>query len=405
MESFLDEYQLLRLWLGAAGLILIGGFVIAGKGTGPMAAIALALGLTVSHSAWCRLRRIRSPRVMILSDMTMWGVVWFTLESYPLISTASLAFFTVLTVLFVDGVWLLSLLSYATVWYGASYFVTAGFSSESLANYLAVVLTVGGMGAIVFRLRGWLGTLDANRSQMLGTVSHELRNNLTGMLGLTAIVGSMDDLAPAEATELVALAHQQALDASDIVEDLLTATRLEGSAMSVQVAEVDLNAEVATTVRRFVGEGTSVTSALAETLPMAWADPLRTRQILRNLVSNAVRYGGPVIGLSTQFVGDESGGYCQVVVSDNGDGVPIEDEGSIFLPYRRSTATRGHAASVGLGLWICHQLASNMGGAIEYRRTDGLTEFVLTLPTGPKRAAPIPRQLLDRLRERQQRAA
>ena len=54
---------------------------------------------------------------------------------------------------------------------------------------------------------------------MLGTVSHELRNNLTGMMGLTEIVSTNPDLSADEARELVALAHQQAVDANEIVED------------------------------------------------------------------------------------------------------------------------------------------------------------------------------------------
>ncbi len=397
MESFLDEYQVLRLGLGVAGLFLVGGFALWGRWDRVMALIAVALGCTAIHAVWCRIRRIRSPRVMVLSDMTVWGAVWLALAGYPIVITASLAFLTVLAVLFVDGYWLVGLLVYVSGWYGASHFGTAGFSSESLSAFLAVVLTIGGLAVLIFRLRSWLGRLDANRSQMLGTVSHELRNNLTGMSGLTEIVGTMPDLEPAEARELVSLAHQQAVDATDIVEDLLTASRLEGSSLSVHLEEVDVNAEVATTVRRFVGEGTTVTSTMTVDLSPAWADPLRTRQVLRNLVSNAVRYGGPMISLSTRQVE----GYCQIVVRDNGEGVPPEDEQSIFLPYRRSTATRRHTSSVGLGLWICHQLATSMGGAIVYRRVEGFTEFVFTLPMsgiGPSRTASRPGRLLRRLR-------
>lgn len=70
---------------------------------------------------------------------------------------------------------------------------------------------------------------------MLDTVSHELRNSLTGMIGLTQLVGIQPDLTFDEAKELVALAHQQAVDANEILEDLVTVTRLERAALAVTI--------------------------------------------------------------------------------------------------------------------------------------------------------------------------
>jgi signal transduction histidine kinase len=211
---------------------------------------------------------------------------------------------------------------------------------------------------------------------MIGTVSHELRNNLTGVLGLTDIVANTADLQPAEARELIALAHQQAVDANEIVEDLLTASRLEAAALTISAGRVDINAEVATVARRFNGVGSEIGLVLADDLGAAWADPLRVRQAIRNLVSNAIRYGGPVVSITTRQTRDA----IQINVLDNGDGVPKEDEASIFLPYRRSTTGRRDPSSIGLGLWICRHLAQAMGGHLVYERRDGSTEFVLTVP-------------------------
>jgi hypothetical protein len=67
---------------------------------------------------------------------------------------------------------------------------------------------------------------------------------------------------------------------------------------------------------------------------------------------------------------------------------PPDDEKSIFLPYRRSTRGRRDAASVGLGLWICQQLAKAMGGRLEYRRDNGWTEFELTMPVASSELDP-----------------
>jgi signal transduction histidine kinase len=198
---------------------------------------------------------------------------------------------------------------------------------------------------------------------MLGTVSHELRNTLTGILGLTDLVSGSADLDPAEAKELIGLAHQQAVDATEIVEDMLTATSLERSALRVESEAVDANHEVSTTVRRFAGTGIKVSFVAIDTLPLAKGDALRIRQILRNLVSNAVRYGGDSIVVSTR----SDAATVEIIVADDGLGVPAEDESTIFLPYKRSTNTRRDADSVGLGLWICRQLAQAMGGQLDYR--------------------------------------
>lgn len=375
MESFLDEYQLVRLALSLGGLVLIGAFSLGGNWHGLLLPYAIGLGAMGLHSFWCRHRHIRSPRSMLFLDLTLWGSLMLFMTDLPVVTSVSLTFLAVQAVLFADGYWLAGFLAYGVGWYAISYFIGEGLSIESTPVFAAVIFTAGGLAAVMFRVRGWLGRLDGNRSQMLGTVSHELRNNLTGMMGLTELVSSGADLSQAETRELLGLAHQQAVDASEIVEDLLTASRLESSALSVDLEAVDLNQEVATTVRRFVGEGTMVSIHIGENVPMARGDALRVRQILRNLISNAVRYGGSAIRLTTRIAGDQ----VQVTVSDNGEGVPPEDEGTIFLPYRRSTKTRRDASSVGLGLWICRQLAQAMGGTLQYRRVDESTQFILTL--------------------------
>jgi signal transduction histidine kinase len=375
MESFLDEYQLVRLALSVGGLVLISAFYIGGYWLRLLVPLAIGLGAMGLHAFWCRFRHVRSPNSMLFLDLTLWGSLMLLMKDMPVVTTVSVTFLAVQVVLFADGYWMAGFLAYIGTWYGISYFLGQGLNMESSPMFSAVVLTVGGLAAVMYRVRGWLGRLDGNRSQMLGTVSHELRNNLTGMMGLTEVLRNTTDLSQDETQELLGLAHQQAVDATEIVEDLLTASRLESSVLSVDVEAVDMNLEVSTTVRRFVGEGTVVSAQLDEGLPLATGDSLRVRQVLRNLVSNAVRYGGSAIRVTTRAAGDE----VQVVVSDNGQGVPSADETTIFLPYRRSTNTRRDAASVGLGLWICRQLAHAMGGTLEYRRVDESTQFILTL--------------------------
>lgn len=311
---------------------------------------------------------------MLVLDTTVWGAI-MVMASVPVLSVAILAFLFVLVVLFSERLWRLGLLAVSAGWFAASA-VTSDLEPLTISHIVAVLLMMGGLAAMIARVRSRLDPANAGRSQMLGTVSHELRNNLTAMMGLTQLVGIQPDLTFEEAKELVALAHQQAVDATEIVEDLLTVTRLEGSALTVTIEPIDVNEAVETTVRRFAGEGTGLGVEIRTDLPPANADALRVRQILRNLISNAVRYGGPSIHIATRMLG----GRIEVVVADNGNGVPREDEKTVFLAYRRSTNSN-HAASVGLGLWVSRHLAETMGGSLEYRRVNGSTEFVLGLET------------------------
>lgn len=374
MENFLDEYQLVRLLFVLGGLLVMAIQLWVEGWDDRVGPAAIILGVVAGHAAWCRFRHIRTPRIMLALDITMAGWLMVIYSEGAAITTASLAVVTLITVLFSSGWWTVGFLGYLLTWYAASFFLREGMSAEAIGDSGAVIFTVSAVAVVMSRVRSWLGRLDANRSQMLGTVSHELRNNLTGMIGMTHLVGS-EDLEPAEVRELISLAHLQAMDAAEIVEDLLTAARLERSALQVEMAAVDVNAEVETTVRRFAGEGLAVSLDLSEELPIAVGDALRVRQILRNLLSNAERYGGSNVTIKSKTVEH----ILELIVADDGDGVPVEEEGTIFLPYRRSTSTGRHSGSVGLGLWICRQLAHAMGGSLIYRRIGGTTEFVFSL--------------------------
>ena len=106
------------------------------------------------------------------------------------------------------------------------------------------------------------------------------------------------------------------------------------------------------------------------------ADPVRVRQIIRNLLANASRYGGPQIKVHIE----EGDGHSELVISDDGPGIPLEDQERIFQPYERAHKRHGQPASVGLGLTVSRQLARLMGGDLYYKHGDGWSTFTLELP-------------------------
>ena len=106
------------------------------------------------------------------------------------------------------------------------------------------------------------------------------------------------------------------------------------------------------------------------------ADRLRFRQVIRNLISNARKYGGPNIRIRGRIEGRTY--VCSVI--DDGAGIPEELESRLFerfIHQGHQTATKD---SVGLGLSIVHALAQGMGGSVRYERIDGETHFLLRLP-------------------------
>lgn len=214
------------------------------------------------------------------------------------------------------------------------------------------------------------------KDEFVASVSHELRTPLTAVVGLAEeLARSGIDFSEDELAEFHQLIAQQSREVAYIVEDLLVAARVEIDTVSIDVQPVDLDAEVAATIKGWPAEFGAVEhdpgGAKVET------DPTRFRQIARNLLTNAMRYGGEEVVVVTQSNGDT--GILQV--RDNGPGVDPEDLERIFEPYERASGSEiVRPGSVGLGLYVSRQLARLMGGDLSCRREDGETVFELILP-------------------------
>jgi signal transduction histidine kinase len=108
----------------------------------------------------------------------------------------------------------------------------------------------------------------------------------------------------------------------------------------------------------------------------AIGDPSRIRQILRNVISNAFRYGGAEVAIRTS----ETENTTTISVSDSGTALARDEWESVFDPYYRSHSQPGQPDSVGLGLTVSRRLARAMGGDLIYQGVDGTSEFILLLP-------------------------
>ncbi len=207
------------------------------------------------------------------------------------------------------------------------------------------------------------------KDEFIANVSHELRTPLTAVIGLTSEMVE-SEMAPDEREELLQLVTGQAAEMANIVDDLLVAARAEMGTVSVDPQAVDLIDETRATL-----EGLGIEAEIpVEPIPDVWADPRRVRQILRNLLTNAQRYGGPKRRIVTGALIDQA----WIEVRDNGEGIPDEQAARIFEPY--FTVKTGVKGSVGLGLAVARQLAELMGGSLQYERSAAETVFRLQLP-------------------------
>jgi signal transduction histidine kinase len=224
---------------------------------------------------------------------------------------------------------------------------------------------------------GRLEQLIRSKDQFLASVSHEIRTPLTSVLGFASVLkAEPDQLSTADGREIVDLIQNQALEVADLVEDLLVAARAEIDAISVLQIPVSLKDEIQSVLSARLGSNQSDIFVATNPNHRAIADPTRVRQIIRNLLTNALRYGGEQITITTHRDGPE----VLVVFSDNGEGVPQELRRRVFDPYESGDPAKAAPDSIGLGLAVSRQLARLMDGDLTLRADLGGATFQLSLP-------------------------
>lgn len=220
----------------------------------------------------------------------------------------------------------------------------------------------------------------ASREQFLTAVSHQLREPLWAVRGIARMLGNDEALmAQPHMNDLHTLLAGELDDMNGLMDNLLTASRLESGAIDYSTESVDVREEAKAIVESLNHRGAQIYVAMDD--GVVEADRRRLNQMIRNLVSNAVKYGGPNIEIKGHIDGDS----YTVVVVDDGQGVPKEVEGGLFARFSQRSETQ----SVGLGLSVVMSLAVGMGGTAFHSREDGLTRFGFRLPLSSEPATPV----------------
>jgi signal transduction histidine kinase len=388
MEGFIDDYGRVRLAVAIAVLAFVAGVVLTGGSIQVASVYTVGFLVVAIHAGWSLTAgaEVRRPRLVLLMDMSLVGFA-ASVAAFPGTAGISLAVWCVLITFLTYGISRWFFYAYAVLWYLLR--VRQASPDQDLTVSIAVIFGAAIVVLILLTVNRRMLMLESHRSQLLGSVSHELRNQLTGVIGMIDLALDQSPRpSPDEMRDLIGLARREAMDAADVIEDLLTASRMESNVLDFELETVDLDLEVGQMVEHYPEEGRSIQYTPPGLAGLVLADRVRLRQILRNLLSNAVHHGGKTIAVSVTY----DANTARVRVADNGPGVPSGEEANIFLPYRRAANTRRHQSSVGLGLWISRRLARGMGGDLAYRREDGQTIFELSLamnPSAPASATPV----------------
>ena len=233
-----------------------------------------------------------------------------------------------------------------------------------------------------------LEELSRLKSEFIANVSHELRTPMNAILGYTDFMleglnGPLNEQQMADLERVRTAAH----NLLGIINGLLDLAKIEAGQMDVapqRFAMAGVASEVVDLLaERARDKGITLRSAVAASLPTAWADPYQVRQVLTNLVGNAIKFtnkGEIVIGAEAGY------GMVVVDVSDTGEGIAPEAQAYIFDEFRQADgSSRRRHGGTGLGLAIARRLVWMNGGKIWVESTVGEgSRFYFTVPTQPR---------------------
>jgi two-component system sensor histidine kinase KdpD len=228
--------------------------------------------------------------------------------------------------------------------------------------------------------------MDRMKSEFVAIASHELRTPLTALQGFSELL-AMRRFSPVELARIAAIMRAETERLGRIVSDFLDLARLErGLAPPLRLARVDAGALIADAVE--VLQRARSTHHLevdcADGLPPLDADPDALDRVVKNLVSNAVKYSPAGSRVRVAARAQETPPAVEITVEDEGPGIAEADRARIFEPYYRTPAGARAAGGAGLGLAVVKSLIDAHGGTI---RADNVaphgTRMTLILPAVP----------------------
>ena len=277
--------------------------------------------------------------------------------------------------------------------------ILASYALLSARRNMVAATQLAEAHAALDRARQAAESANLAKSAFLATMSHEIRTPLNGVIGMAQAM--VRDELPEIQRERLAVIRSGGETLLCLLNDLLDLSRIEAGRLELEDGIVDAAELAASAQAAFTSLAADKDVHLeCEVLPEAagcWkGDPTRVRQILYNLVSNAVKFTARG---SVRIVVSHDGRALRMAVSDTGPGIPAERLEALFEKFVQADAstTRRFGGS-GLGLAICRDLAALMGGEVTAASVEGQgSTFTLSLPL--ERSAERPAQAPQMLRQ------
>ncbi len=252
------------------------------------------------------------------------------------------------------------------------------------AQVILLSLAVGSRLRTLAEKRAQAEEVSKAKSDVIARVSHEIRTPMNGILGLSHLLRDklLHDSEAAHYNEMI---HQSGTALLGVINDLLDLARIESNKMDLETIPLELDAITHQTQALFQHQldekQLTMDVRIAPEVPTTVSgDPTRLRQILLNLISNAIKFTHK--GRITLSVYADEPGWITLQVADTGLGIPQEQQDLLFDAFTQASTdvVRKHGGS-GLGLFICKRLAQHMGGelALSSEPNKGST-FTLRLP-------------------------
>ena len=226
--------------------------------------------------------------------------------------------------------------------------------------------------------------LEQLKADFIATVSHELRTPIAAVHGAAKTLDREDFDVPDDLRrQLLAVISDQSERLARVVEDILLASQVDSGRLALASEQVDI-ADVAHRViaaaRTHAPEELSLELVAPPSLPAVAADADKLRQVLGNLVGNAIKYSHGTGRIEVRL--EPRAAHLRVAVRDEGLGIPQAEQARIFEKFYRVDAKMGRGVGgTGLGLYICRELVRRMGGSIWVESSEGSgSTFFVELP-------------------------
>jgi signal transduction histidine kinase len=219
------------------------------------------------------------------------------------------------------------------------------------------------------------------RADFVSLVSHELRSPMAAVIGAArTLQGRWRELTGEQRGAFLALIADETDRLATLIGDVLDTSRIEAGTFSYAFRDVDLGELVHETVSAAaLGREDVTVAADAGMLPSVRADRERLRQVLDNLIDNAIKYSPTGEEIQVSAWADD--GQVRIAVRDHGPGIPLDQQRLIFEKFGRANVGGVGKPGTGLGLFIARSIAEAHGGSLEVESAPGHgATFTLALP-------------------------